>query len=76
MNVLNRIGWIIWPLTLFFVVEILGENLIEGYKLGVMTRGEENIYGFFCHNSFLYIVDLIIYEKRNSIIILSTDQFL
>jgi len=67
MNVLNRIGWIIWHSTLFFVVEILGENLIEGYKLGVMTRGEGKTYMVsFVTILFFTVVDLIIYEKRNS----------
>jgi len=52
---------------MFFIIEILGKNFIEGYKLGVMTRGEGKIYLFyFVAILFFTLVDIIIYEKRNS----------
>jgi hypothetical protein len=65
MNALNRIGWIIWPLTVFFIIEILGENLIEGYRVTYYNRMGFDFFEFAFYSVFpLAFIDYIFSELR------------
>ena len=40
MNALNRFGWVICPLCMFFLMEVVGKNYIDGYKLITIRYGD------------------------------------
>lgn len=60
MNALNRFGCFICPICMFFIMEVVGKNYIDGYKL-VISRG-----GVYFETAPLHVLLVIIFDLTSS----------
>ena len=66
MNALNRFGWFMCSISIFFLVEVIGKNYIDGYQL-VRFRIVANYYEMLPYFVFLAaMIDLLFSESRLS----------
>lgn len=66
MNALNRFGWFMCSICVFFLVEVIGKNFIYGYEL-VLYRGVSNYYEMLPYFVFLAaMIDLLFSESKFS----------
>ena len=66
MNALNRFGWFMCSICIFFLVEVIGKNYIDGYQL-VLFRIVANYYEMLPYFVFLAaMIDLLFSESKFS----------